>query len=74
MTSLEVLGFKEPSWWPFDGDLRRKEPVIDLDGGGRVLRHVDYRRCLICRHPFFTANVARNRICDNTSCKHASEG
>ncbi|OWK29237.1 hypothetical protein SPDO_22180 [Sphingomonas dokdonensis] len=63
------LGFVEPRQWPWDGGTRR-EPVLDADRHPpRVVRHVGWRSCLRCSRPFFSADVARVRMCD--PCKEA---
>lgn len=65
----DSLGFVEPREWPWDGGTRR-EPVLDTDRHPpRVVRHVGWRSCLRCRRPFFSADVARVRMCD--LCKEA---
>ena len=62
-------GFIEPrAWAPDDGS--RREPVMDADHNPpRVVRYVGWLRCLRCRRPHFSPDVARVRIC--TTCKEA---
>ena len=56
-------GFIEPQPWPFDGCVRR-EPVLDADHNPpRVVRRVGWHRCLRCREPFWSEDVARLRLC-----------
>lgn len=62
-------GFRLPTRWAFDGDLKRKAPVLDADNGNRVVRFVGFRRCLVCSTVMWTEDVARIRICDD--CKQS---
>lgn len=60
-------GFLEPPEWPWDGGTRR-EAVLDADRNPpRVVRFVGWRSCLRCRRSYFSADVARVRLC--TPCK-----
>ncbi|MET0280083.1 MAG: hypothetical protein ABW278_03020, partial [Steroidobacteraceae bacterium] len=59
-----ALGIEEPVQWAFDGDVHRKEPVLDPLNGNRVLRYAGYRKCLRCREVNWTEDVARVRLCD----------
>ena len=56
-------GFSIPMQWTFDGDLKRKAPVLDVENENRVVRFVGWRRCLICRSPFWSLDVKRIHIC-----------
>jgi hypothetical protein len=59
---------KEPTPWRFDGDIKRRVPVLDEIGvTPRIVRYVGYRACLRCRRPFFTPDVVKVRLC--TPCK-----
>jgi len=60
-----AIGIIEPDAWPFDGCVRR-EPVLDEDIPGRVVRRVGWHRCLKCRRPFFSEDVLRLRLCSGT--------
>lgn len=53
---------EEPQPWNFDGDVKRRAPVIDPHDN-RVIRHVGYRRCLSCAKHFWSEDVVRQRIC-----------
>ncbi len=53
----------EPRAWPFDGDVKRRAPVIDPNDN-RVVRLVGYRKCLCCPKHFWSEDVVRVRICD----------
>jgi hypothetical protein len=57
-----AIGIIEPDPWPFDG-CKRREPVMDEDHPGRVVRKVGWHRCLKCRRPFFSEDVLRLRLC-----------
>lgn len=60
-------GFAEPRPWEFDGCVRR-EPVLDTDHTPpRVVRRVGWHRCLRCRQPFWSEDVARLRLCTGRS-------
>ena len=60
-------GFIEPAPWAWDGGVRR-EPILDADcDPPRVVRRVGWRRCMSCRTPFFSEDVAGLRLCDK--CK-----
>ena len=49
--------------WLYDGGARR-EPVLDTDHNPPlVVRKVGWCRCLRCRKPFFSQNVAAQRLC-----------
>ena len=54
---------KEAKAWIFDGDLTRRAAVIDPNDG-RVIRQVGWRKCMCCQTCFFSADVARVRMCD----------
>jgi hypothetical protein len=56
----------EPNEWAFDGDLTRREPVLDPNWN-RVVRYVGWRKCLRCSTPHFTPDVVKVRICG--ACK-----
>lgn len=56
----------EPRPWEFDGDMTRREPVIDPDDN-RVIRFVGWRRCMTCTKQFFSEDCSRIRMCDR--CK-----
>lgn len=57
-------GFLIPRKWVFDGDYKRRAPVLDTVNGNRVARLVGYRRCLICKKPFWSVDAKRIFICD----------
>jgi hypothetical protein len=60
----------EPAKWAFDGNLTRREPVLDPNSDPpRVVRHVGWRKCLRCREAFWTPSVIAVRLCD--TCKLA---
>lgn len=55
----------EPARWPFSGDLSRRAEVLDPDcEPPRVVRRVGYLRCLCCRRPHWSEDVARIRLCE----------
>ena len=56
--------FLVPKRWDFDGDLKRRAPVLDKINGNRVARLVGYKRCLICKKPFFSPDVKHIFICE----------
>lgn len=68
----QLLGrdLREPErgGWPDNG---RVEVVVDpnwlIDGQPRVVRRVGWRHCMCCRRRFFSADIAKVRICD--ACK-----
>lgn len=59
-------GFLIPVRWSVQSDpeMTRRAPVLDRVNGNRVVRIVGYRRCLICKKPFFSEDMRGNRICD----------
>lgn len=57
-----AIGIIEPEPWDYDGCVRR-EPVMDADNAGRVVRKVGWHRCMKCRRPFFSEDVLRLRLC-----------
>lgn len=62
-TPANLQGITEPRQWDFDGGVRR-EAVLDHDyAPPRVIRRVGWRRCLRCRQPFWSEDVARLRLC-----------
>lgn len=62
-----MLGIIEPNPWAFDNCIRR-EPVLDIDlDPPRVVRKVGWHRCLRCRKPFFSEDVQRLRLCNESS-------
>jgi hypothetical protein len=71
----EVVGkdLREPerSRWPDNG---RVEVVVDpnwlIDGKPRVVRRVGWRNCHCCKRRFFSADIAKVRMCD--PCKEVS--
>lgn len=52
----------EPKPWEFDGDEKRRVPVID-PFDGRVIRYVGFKRCMSCTKPFWSEDVSRLRLC-----------
>lgn len=55
---------EEPEPWPFDGDLSRRRPVVDPNfDPPRAVRRVGWLRCLRCRRPHFSEDVAAIRLC-----------
>jgi hypothetical protein len=52
----------EPRPWRYDGDHKRREPVIDPNDN-RVIRHVGYRKCMSCPKHFWSEDVVKLRIC-----------
>lgn len=56
-------GFLIPVQWEFNGDYRRRAPVLDAINGNRVARMVGWRSCLLCKKPFFSDCVKGIRIC-----------
>jgi hypothetical protein len=64
---LTLLGIIEPPPWANDGG-KRREPVLDTDHSPpKVVRRVGWHRCLRCRVPFFSLDVAALRQC--TECR-----
>ena len=60
-------GFVIPQRWPQDGGTRR-EPVLDVVfDPPRVVRHIGWAKCIRCGKWFFSEDVARLRMCDETS-------
>jgi hypothetical protein len=59
----QEAGFCCPARWSFDGDLKCKAPVLDLDNENRVVRYCGYRRCLRCTAVMWTEDVCKVRIC-----------
>lgn len=57
-------GFLIPVRWRFDGDLKRRAPVLDPVNGNRIARMVGYKRCLICKKTFWSEDVKNVHICD----------
>lgn len=57
-----AIGIIEPEAWPFDG-CKRREPVLDEDIPGCVVRRVGWHRCMRRRKPFFSEDVLRLRLC-----------
>lgn len=54
----------EPRAWEFDGNLSRREAVVDHDSQPpRVIRRVGWLRCLRCERPCFSDDVVRVRLC-----------
>lgn len=62
----ESAGFLIPVQWPIssDPDLTRRAPVLDQENRNRVVRYVGYRRCLICKKPFWSEDIKKNQLCD----------
>lgn len=60
-------GLLMPKRWDYDGDLQRREPVLDADNGKRVIRYVGFRRCMCCKSVMWTEDVSRVRMCEH--CK-----
>lgn len=56
--------FLMPVRWTFDGDYRRRAPVFDRLNGNRVARIVGYKRCLLCKSPFWSEDVRNVHVCD----------
>lgn len=56
--------FLIPVRWAFDGDYRRRAPVLDAINGNRVARLVGYRKCLLCKKPFWSVDIKNVHICD----------
>lgn len=54
----------EPQAWPWDGDLRRRQQLVDPDDG-RVIRRLGWLRCMRCSRPCFSEDVVRARLCFN---------
>jgi hypothetical protein len=65
--------FLVPKQWIFDGDYRRRAPVLDSLNGNRVARLVGYKRCLICKKPFFSPDVKNIYICGAYHSPYESE-
>ena len=60
-------GFIIPERWPCDNGARR-EPVMDMDTDPpRIVRYVGWKKCMRCGKWFFSEDVARLRMCDETS-------
>ncbi len=55
-------GFLIPVQWAFD-DYKKRAPVLDAENENRVVRMVGWRRCILCKRPFFSGDVKRNQIC-----------
>ncbi len=62
----ESAGFLIPVQWSInsDPDLTQRAAVLDRENRNRVVRYVGYRRCLICKRPFWSEDVRGHRICD----------
>lgn len=59
----EAQGFSEPRQWDYDGGVRR-EAVLDTDHRPpRIVRRVGWHSCLRCSRPFFSQDVAGQRLC-----------
>lgn len=56
--------FLIPVRWTFDGDLKRRAPVLDVVNANRVARLVGYRKCLLCKKPFWSVDIKNVHICD----------
>jgi hypothetical protein len=58
-------GFSIPVQWPLtaDPEMKRREPVLDVVNHNRPVRLVGWKRCLLCRSPFWSEDVRRNHIC-----------
>lgn len=60
-------GFIIPERWPCDNGTRR-EPVMDMDTDPpRIVRYVGWKKCMRCGKWFFSEDVTRLRMCDETS-------
>jgi len=61
----EDAGFLIPLRWSLNSDpeMTRRAPVLDRMNRNRVVRIVGWRRCLVCKAPFFSEDVRRNRLC-----------
>ena len=60
-------GFIIPERWPCDNGTRR-EPVMDMDTDPpRIGRYVGWKKCMRCGKWFFSEDVTRLRMCDETS-------
>jgi hypothetical protein len=66
-------GFMIPKQWIFDGDYRRRAPVLDAVNANRVARLVGYKRCLICKKPFWSQDVKNIHICDGFHSQYEME-
>lgn len=55
--------FLIPVRWDFDGDYRRRAPVLDAINGNRIARLVGYKRCLVCKKTFWSEDVKNIYIC-----------
>lgn len=61
---LAGLALAEPERWSFDGNLTRREPVLDPNfNPPRVVRRVGWLRCMRCQRPTFSEDVVGVRIC-----------
>lgn len=64
---LSVFGrdIEEPEKWKFDGDLERREPVLDHNHRPpRIVRRVGYRLCMRCHRPYWSEDVVKIRRCE----------
>lgn len=66
-------GFLIPRQWIFDGDYKRRAAVLDTENGNRVARLVGYKRCLICKKPFWSEDVKNIYICDASHSQYQME-
>jgi hypothetical protein len=64
-------GFLIPVTWAFDGDLKRRAPVLDAVNANRVARMVGWRKCLLCKKPFFSPDVKNVHICGTFHSQYA---
>ncbi len=56
----------EPPRWAYDGDLTRRASVMDPNAQPpKLVRRIGWVRCMRCRRPHFSEDVARIRMCAN---------